>query len=249
MVRVKYILAALETRMPVALAEDYDNVGLLAGSAESVVRHILCALDLTQAVVDEAVQIGAELIVTHHPILFHGRKNLCEDDPEGRLLACLIRARRNLIVMHTNYDAALPGVNDALAETVGVSGVMPLEGGVRIGCIRPMPLCAFADRLSEILGGVVRRYGKPETIVSQIALLGGAGGSYADIAARAGADVFVTGEIGYHNALSALDGGMCVLEAGHAATEKPAVKHIADILRSISGLDIEITQSAIEPFL
>ncbi len=248
MVRVKYICTALEKRMPASLAEDYDNVGLLAGSKENTVTRVLCALDLTEAVLDEAVCLGAELIVTHHPILFFGRKNLIEDDPEGRLLARLIRERKSLVAMHTNYDAAGNGVNDALADAIGLTGVLPLESGVRLGQIRPTALYAFADRIAEKLGGVVRRYGNPETIVSRIAVLGGAGGDYTAIARTAGADTFVTGEIGYHRACAALDGGMCVLEAGHAATEKPAVHHMAGILKSI-GLDIEITESANEPFL
>jgi dinuclear metal center YbgI/SA1388 family protein len=248
MVRVKYILSALEDLMPASLAEDYDNVGLLAGSGERAVDRVLCALDLTEAVLDEAAAVGAELILTHHPILFHARRNLTEDDPEGRLLARLIRKRVSLIAMHTNFDAAGNGVNDALADALGVAGALPLEGGVRIGSVSPMPLSAFAERVAQTLGGVVRRYGKPEIIVSRIALLGGAGGSYAEIAQKAGADTFLTGEIGYHRALSALDNGMCVLEAGHAATEKPCVRHMAGILRS-TGLDIEITESAIESFL
>ena len=83
MVRVKYILSALEARMPACLAEDYDNVGLLGGGKENPVRRALCALDLTDAVLDEAAKTKAELIITHHPILFHGRKTLSEDDPEG----------------------------------------------------------------------------------------------------------------------------------------------------------------------
>ncbi len=234
--------------MPGSLAEDYDNVGLLAGSRDRAIFRVLCALDLTEAVLDEAEDAGAELILTHHPILFHARRNLTEDDPEGKLLARLVRAEKCLVAMHTNYDAALCGVGDALAGALGLSGVLPLEGGVRIGSVRPTSLCAFADRVSETLGGVVRRYGKPGTIVSRVAVLGGAGGSCADIARLAGADAFVTGEIGYHRALTALDGGMCALEAGHAATERPAVRHLAGILR-FTGLDIEITESAIEPFL
>jgi dinuclear metal center YbgI/SA1388 family protein len=247
-VRVKYILEALEALMPASLAEDYDNVGLLAGSREGAVSRALCALDLTEGVLDEAVACGAELIVTHHPILFHARRNLTEDDPEGRLLARLVRERRNLIAMHTNYDSAARGVNDALAEALGLSAVLPLESGVRMGEIGPMALADLAAHITKTLGGVVRRYGRPDCAVSQIALLGGSGGDYSQIALQAGADVFVTGEMSYHRALAALDGGMCVLEAGHAATEWPAVRQMAGIMRSF-GLEIEITESVIEPFL
>ena len=248
-VKVKYILDALSERMPLALAEDYDNVGLLAGSRENPVTRALCALDVTLPVIEEAAARGAELIITHHPILFHGRKNLTEDDPEGAILAALVRSRINLIAMHTNYDSAENGVNDALASAIGLLDVVPLPGGVRLGWIAPIALSAFAESVSKALGGSVRRYGRAGEIVSRVAVLGGAGGSYGHIARAAWADTFVTGEIGYHTALDLYAGGLRVLEAGHAATEWPAVRHMAGIIRMIPGLEIDIFESAIVPFL
>jgi len=241
------ILDALFEQMPRELAEDYDNVGLLAGSRKNTVKTVLCALDLNSRVVDEAVAIGAELIVTHHPILFRGRKNLCEDDPEGAMLVKLVRAGISLIAMHTNFDAAGNGVNDALAARLGLENITAHESGMRIGDIMETTLASLAGDVENKLGGVVRRYGEPERTVSAVAVMGGSGGSYGGIALAAGADVFVTGEVSYHTALDLYDRGMCVLEAGHAATELPAVHLMAEKLNKL-GLGLDVHISAAETF-
>ncbi len=241
------ILDALFGQMPKELAEGYDNVGLLAGSRRNTVKTVLCALDLNSRVVDEAAQIGAELIVTHHPILFRGRKNLCEDDPEGAMLAKLVRERISLIAMHTNFDAAENGVNDALANALGLKNVMAHESGMRIGDINEQALADLVGETERRLGGVVRRYGMTGDIVRRVAVMGGSGGDYANIALENGADAFITGEIGYHYALDMYDRGMCVLEAGHAATELPAVGLLADKMKNL-GMDIDVHISAVESF-
>lgn len=247
MAKAGLILEELFCQMPMELAEDYDNVGLLAGSRMSEVSTVLCALDLNSRVIDEAVEAGAQLIVTHHPILFRGRKNLCEDDPEGALLAKLVRAKLALIAMHTNFDSAREGVNDALACRLGIRNVQTLESGMRIGDIGPMELAELAAHIENTLGGVVRRYGEAGRRVRRVAVMGGSGGSYAHIALEAGADVFVTGETGYHNALDMYDRGLCVLEAGHAATELPAIGLLAEKLRGL-GLGLDVYVSAVETF-
>lgn len=247
MAKAGLILEGLFAQMSRELAEDYDNVGLLAGSRMSEVSTALCALDLNSRVIDEAVEGNAQLIVTHHPILFRGRKNLCEDDPEGALLAKLVRARLALIVMHTNFDSAQDGVNDALASRLGLKNVQTLESGMRMGEIEVTGLAELAVHIENTLGGVVRRYGEAGRRVHRVAVMGGSGGSYAHIALDAGADVFVTGETGYHNALDMYDRGLSVLEAGHAATELPAVGLLAEKLRGL-GLGLDVNVSAVETF-
>lgn len=242
MAKAGLILEKLFEQMPFELAEDYDNVGLLAGSRKTEVSKALCALDLTSRVVDEAVSLGAQLILTHHPILFRGRKNLCEDDPEGAMLAKLVRARIALIAMHTNFDSAEFGVNDALADALGLKNVVSLEGGMRIGDIEETSLASLAGDVENKLGGVVRRYGESGRLLRRVAVMGGSGGGYGSIALNAGADAFVTGEVGYHSALDLYDRGMCVLEAGHAATELPAVTLLAQKLSDVCpGLDVHIS--------
>lgn len=234
-VTVSQVLELLGKIAPLELAEEWDNVGLLAGKRSDEVDCVLCALDLNQHVLDEAVTKGAQMIVTHHPILFRGRHNLCEDDPEGRLLCNLVRSGIAMAAMHTNFDNVHPGVNDRLAEAIGLENIEALEHGMCIGMISEMSFGDFKCRVGEVLGDAVRAYGSKDRLIRRVAVMGGAGGDYAAIASAAGADVFVTGEIGYHKALTAVDEGLFVLEAGHAATENPAISLLAGGLQNAAN--------------
>lgn len=231
-VTVGKVLELLNAIAPLEAAEEWDNVGLLAGRMDASVERILCALDLTQSVLDEAEEKGAQLIVTHHPILFRGRKNLREDDSEGRLLCRLIRSGIALIAMHTNFDNAHPGVNDVLAQKLNLQDVEPLESGMCIGSVEEMTLAEFAQVVRENLNTPVRVYGNGEKVVRRAAVMGGSGGDYGLIAQRACADVFVTGEVSYHRAMTFADEGLCVIEAGHAETENPAILMLANGLQN-----------------
>lgn len=220
---VAQILELVDGIAPFELTELWDNVGLLAGRLDARVETVLCALDLSPSVLDEAKRKGAQLVVTHHPILFRGRKNLCETDAEGRLLCALVRSGISMIAAHTNFDNASPGVNDALAAALGLEDVEALESGMRVGTPKQTDFGLFAEHAAAVLGGPVRRYGDPSRKLGRVAVLGGAGEDYARIAMEAGADAYLTGEMAYHKALDAVDNGLCVLEAGHAATEYPAI--------------------------
>ena len=228
---VGQILELLCRIAPLELQEEWDNVGLLAGHPDNPVEAVLCALDLSAQVIDEAVARGAQLIVTHHPILFRGRKNLREDDAEGRMLCRLVRSNLSLIAMHTNYDNACPGVNDALAQALELHDVEVLEEGMRVGNTDRGTMGAFADFAQNRLGGVIRRYGDPETPVRRVAVLGGAGEDFVLRAIAAGADVYLTGEMAYHKGTDAAENGLCVLEAGHAATERPGILALSAALQ------------------
>lgn len=234
-VTIKQVYDWIDSVAPFEGAEEWDNVGILAGSAGQKVEKVLCALDFNAFVLDEAINMGAQLIVTHHPILFSGRKNMREDDAEGKLICRLIRSNIGLIAAHTNFDNANPGVNDVLAEKLGLSDVEVLDCGMRIGTARQEKLADFADAAEKVLGGPVRRYGEADRRISKVAVLGGAGGSFADIARMAGADVYLTGEISHHRAWDAYAEGLCCLEAGHAATEMPAVKMLASALQKMAN--------------
>ena len=217
------ILELVNGMAPFELAEPWDNVGLLAGRPDAEVRGVLCALDMRMAVIEEALQRDCQLIVTHHPILFRGRKNLCETDGEGRMLCALVRSGLSMIAAHTNFDNAIPGVNDALAEALGLTDVRTLDSGMRIGRAKRTDFGTFCEDASRTLGGPTRCYGEKLQRIEKVAVLGGAGEDYVSIARQAGADVYLTGEMAYHKALDAVDNGLCVIEAGHAATEFPAI--------------------------
>lgn len=250
-VTIKQVYDWIDAIAPFEGAEEWDNVGILAGSADQKVEKVLCALDLNAAVLDEAIARKAQLIVTHHPVLFSGRKNVCEDDAEGRLLCALIRNRIGLIAAHTNFDNAQPGVNDVLAEKLELSGVEALECGMRVGTPKQKTLGGFVRLAEEVLGGPVRCYGERSRIISKVAVLGGAGGSFADIALKGGADVYLTGEISHHRAWDAYAEGLCCLEAGHAATEMPAINMLAGALQRRANdvqCNVQICASEVELF-
>lgn len=229
--KVRQIYDIINTIAPFELAEEWDNVGLLAGSMENDVQRVLCALDLNPFVLREAKEKDVQLIVTHHPILFRGRKNLREDDPEGRMLCELIRANISLIAAHTNFDNAQPGVNNALAQRLGLENIEAYESGLRVGTAKEDTLGSFCSKVESILGGPVRCYGDKEAAVRRVGMIGGAGGDFASLARAAGADVYITGEIAHHKAWDAYLSGLNVLEAGHAATELPGISLLAEGLQ------------------
>lgn len=252
-VTVGQILDILNQIAPPELKEDYDNVGLLAGRPDRPVERIMVGLDLTEGLVREAAEWGAQLIVTHHPIFFRGRKNIREDDAEGAAVCALIRENMSLIAAHTNFDNAPCGVNDALAQALGLEDVCVMEHGMRMGMLpEAMSPERFCDWTEEKLACRARMYVlSPETLIERVAVCGGAGGDFWTQAARAGAQAFVTGEIRHHDALAGTATGLCMVEAGHYETEHIAIKLLADGLQErINTLqyNLTVTTSAYAPF-
>ncbi len=219
---------------PFETCESWDNSGLLSGSMANEVTGIYCALDVSLRVIEDALAKDCNLLLTHHPILFGGRKNLCEDDAEGQMLVRLVREKISVISAHTNFDKADGGVNDILAQTLGITAVQKLdgdeEGFVRIGVIEPLSLGQFTAAVRKVLGDAVRAYGDACKTVRTVAVCGGAGGEFAHLAFRAGADAYVTGEMRYHDSLDLAQCGFATLQAGHDATEKIAVSALKDAM-------------------
>ncbi len=249
MATVAQMLELVNEIAPFELAEAWDNVGLLAGHPGWNVERAMVALDLTSGALREAIGGGAQLIVTHHPILFHGRKNLREDDGEGALLAELVRARIALIAAHTNYDNAPEGLNDALAEALGLEDVGSLAHGLRAGMFFGSPEELLA-RAGERLGGTPRLY-RGGRAVARVAVCGGAGGSFWPEAKEAGCDAYLTGEVRHHEALAATEAGLTLIEAGHYHTERVMVKALRSRLQMRANTlqyNVHVFGSSFEPF-
>lgn len=181
------------------------------------------ALDVTDRVIDDALAAGANLIVTHHPLMFSARKRLTEADYEGHLLIRLIANGLSLIAAHTNLDQASGGMNDTLAGLLGLENIVG-EGFLRVGDLSaPMTAEAFADFAARQLGDTVRVMGHREALIHRVGLCSGGGcDEWADAHAM-GADAFLTGEVKHHIALDASYHGVVLLEAGHFATENPGI--------------------------
>lgn len=223
MITVQQVEQKLFDWAPRQLAESWDNVGHLVGDPDREVRRILVSLDITERVVQEAADGGFDLIVSHHPVMnctWHPVQTLRTDDRQGRILTKLTENRISAICMHTNLDAAEGGVNDVLAQKLGLEGLTPLteEKIGRIGTLKcEMPLVEFTRFVIESLGCNGLRYtdcGKP---VHRVAVGGGACGDYIPQAIAAGCDTFVTSDLRYHDFLDNTE--LHLIDAGHFPTE------------------------------
>lgn len=232
---------------PRELAEDWDNVGLLLGDPERPVRKVLVALDITEKVVQEAIGIGADLIVSHHPLIFPlagPLTSVTTEDARGRAILQLSSHFISAICMHTNLDAAQGGVNDVLAQKLGLCGTEPLneEKIGRIGTLNfEIPLVEFIPFVVKSLGCNGVRYipaGKP---VHRVAVGGGACGEYISQAIAKGCDTFVTSDLKYNHFLDTQ--GLNLIDAGHFPTEYPVCQAIFERLKAAFPA-LTIVQSA-----
>lgn len=231
---VHEIEQALWDLAPRELAAEWDNVGLLAGRPDREVRKILVSLDITGAVVEEARAWGAELIVAHHPVIFHPVKSVTGGDPTGETLLRLIEGGISAICMHTNLDAARGGVNDALAAALALEEVAPLEGGggiARTGRLpQPVSVPDFLCAVQEALGANGLRYVDAGRPVRRAAVGGGACGEFLRAAAAGGCDAFVTADVKYDQFLTAAALGLTLIDAGHYPTEDVVCPVLVDYL-------------------
>ena len=210
---------------PRQLMQSWDNVGLLVGNTDSTAKKVLVALDVTEDVVQEAVDGAFDVIVAHHPVMncaWRPVQTLRADDSQGRILISLIRHQISAICMHTNLDSAEGGVSDALAAALGLEAVSPLsEDGIgRVGELTAeMELSDFAAYVKKQLGACGVRYADGRRRVRRIAVGGGACGEYAGLAASLGCDTFVTADLKYHDFQCAAALGINLIDAGHFPTE------------------------------
>ena len=231
MLTVQNVYDFINARAPYDIQDPFDNSGLLVGDPAAEVHAVHFAMDLTQRVIDEALAARADLIVTHHPIMFSPIKHLVATDYESRLVLQLVRSGVAMISAHTNLDKAPGGIDDVLAERIGLSHVTG-EGYVRIGDLpHPMDAAELAAHVSRTLDTVVRPMGTGRSI-TRVAVCSGAGGNEWPVAHGWGAQAFISGEIKHHDALAAVDAGLFCLEAGHHATEEPGIFALADALQN-----------------
>lgn len=251
---VRDVIVALEAAYPPELAEKWDTgIGLTCGDPDDSVERVLLAVDVDDAVVDEAVRVGAQMLVTHHPLLFRPVQSVNAETPKGRLIHRMVRSGLAHYAAHTNADKAVGGVNDALAATLRLQHVRPLEpdpdgvlpaghpqtgltGMGRVGeLIAPMSLAEFTDLVAASLPatvGGVRAGGDPARPIRVVALCGGAGDSGLGSADVAGADVYLTSDLRHHVVAEHLaqEGSAAVVEVAHFAGEWPWLAAAAAVI-------------------
>ena len=242
---------ALDERIPRSLSCEWDNDGVMClPDPARPVRRVLIALDVTDRVIDAAIERGCDVILSHHPLVFHGLKHLTPEDPVVAKCIRLCSSGLAVFSFHTRLDAAVGGVNDTLAEMLGLTDVLPFSHeGVPIGRIGTAPeeyekACDFASFVAHRLGapGVfLADAGRP---VHRVAVLGGSGSDCIEAALQAGADTYVTGEAAHHHMVGAPEQGFNLIAAGHFYTEHPVCTALQDMLHRIApDLDIEVFNS------
>ena len=232
---VTHIYDAIDRLAPFWLTMDFDNTGVLVGDRNREVSCALLALDCTPAVVEQAKQLGAQLIVTHHPVIFHPLKRVNED----AVVYQLIRSDISVISAHTNLDIAQGGVNDALASAIGLRDCRGLEllneqTGAWLGRIGtlPEPLSpeAFAAHIKACLNAASVKFSAAPRVIRTVALCTGSGADCLDAAISAGADALLTSEVKQHEYLAATAAGISIFDAGHFDTEDIVIEPLRDYL-------------------
>lgn len=247
------IYKALDHWVPFALQMDFDNAGFLVGKGGAEIQRILVSLDITEDVVEEAAQWGAQLIVSHHPVIFYPIKAIRYEEPVGRLLMALVERHIGAICCHTNLDAVQGGVNDVLASRAGLTDLELLrQDGIdpngapygigRVGTLAngPLPLPEYLKLLKKALRPNGLRYHDAGRPVSRVAVGGGACGDMMKDALAAGCDTFVTSDVKYNGFLDAKDWSINLIDAGHFPTEDVICPYIVDFLaRTFIGVEVK----------
>lgn len=239
---VKDIYDFLNSIAPFDTAEEWDNCGLLVGDFEKNVEKIYIALDVTNAVIEDAASFGADLVITHHPLIF---------DPVSRIIAGstlykAVESGMSFIASHTCLDKAAGGVNDCLAQKVGVKNLKSCgdDPFLKLGEISPCSVAEFAAKVKTELGGTVSftDSGKP---VGTVALCSGAGGDLVSLAAQLGADAFLTGEAKHHEFALSNELGISLLVAGHYETENIICESLEKALSKEFGSELRVKASGL----
>ncbi len=257
--RCSEIITRLELLSPPSFAEEWDNVGLLVGRMDQEISSVYIALDVTDNVIEEAIQCGADMIITHHPLIFSGLKSITEEDFIGRRVRKLIGEDICYYAMHTNFDVL--GMADAAAEELSLANMQVLhttfeddiskEGFGRYGRLpRTMTLRECAQYVKKQFGlESVMVYGDLHTMVDIAAICPGSGKDFMEDAIKVGADVYITGDISHHAGIDAVAQNLMVIDAGHYGIEKIFIPYMKDFMKKqMPGVKI-FTEEIKNPFV
>lgn len=262
-VKCQTIMNLIEEMAPKKIAEQWDNVGLLIGDGSQTVKRLMVCLDVPEWVIDEAIEEKVDMIISHHPIIFSSLKKINTDTVLGRKIIKLIKNNISVYAAHTNYDMVKGGLNDIFVNLMGFEKATVIEPIKDLNLSSTEEVSFGLGRLAELNDSTIlpiyansikkqldiesiRMAGDPNKSIRRIAFLNGSGGKFIRSARLAGADLLVTGDLGYHEMLDAVEMGLCVIDAGHYATEKIMMKAIYLFLVNKFdqiGYDVEVIQS------
>lgn len=249
--RLADVTAKLERRVPRVWAEEWDNTGLAVGCPESGVSKIAVALDITEDTVGRAADAGCQLLVSHHPVIFHAMKNLIFENPGPKAIGQAIRRNVALYSAHTNWDSSEEGVNFCLADSLGLSGVRPLvlpkngNGAWGLGAIGDFDF-VNEIRLADCMNLAKERwrlssctaFGDESKPVRRVAVGGGSCSDFWPDALKAGADVFITSDVPYHHRNDSLSMGLSLIVADHGEMERVSLTALKALIAEETGLEV-----------
>ena len=250
MLKVKDIIKVIEEFAPLSLQESWDNSGLCVGSPEAPVTSVLLGLDCTEALVDEAVACGADMIVTHHPLIFSGLKRISPEDQTGAAVIKAVKAGISIYAAHTSADKVIAGVSGAMAAKLGLQNVAILDedgDGTGLGVVGDLPeLLSSEDMITLVKDRFSLKAMKASRPVdgkiSRVAMCGGSGGSLIKAAMASGAQLYISGDISYHNFFTRE--GFMIMDIGHYESEIEIVDILFSLLRkNFPTFAVRITQN------
>ncbi len=229
MATVKEIYSFIDSIAPFNTQEEWDNSGLLVGDENKDVNKILFALDITTDILNQAVSCGADLIITHHPLIFKPISNVLSDT----IVYKLIENKISIICAHTNFDKAVDGVNDILCQTVNFDKFEKIDGTcLNIGCFeKEISITDFVNNIKTALGCVVR-YNSLEKEIKKVAVCSGSGSDYLELAKELNCDALLTGDASHHAFLDANEMGLVLFACGHFETENIAIKPLLEKIKN-----------------
>ena len=248
--KVKDVTRVIEEFAPLSIQEGWDNSGLCVGSPEAPVTSVLLGLDCTEELVDEAVACGADMIVTHHPLIFSGLKKISPEDQTGAAVIKAIKAGISVYAAHTSADKVIAGVSGAMAARLGLENVAILDEdgeGTGLGVVGDLPEPVSAEEavalVKERFSLRSMRASRPlEGKISRVAMCGGSGGSLIKAAMASGAQLYISGDISYHNFFTRE--GFMVMDIGHYESEIEIVDILFSLLRkNFPTFAVRITQN------
>ncbi len=261
---LKELTSKIEEQIPLGYAEEWDNVGLLVGDDSADIKKVYIALDATDQVLQHAREAEADLLLTHHPMIFSGMKQVLASDFIGRRVMALAKADMSYYAMHTNFDVAVMGRLAAERlemkdfEPLDFSGFLEGEGADAIplgigahGALGEyITVRAMAQRVKEAFGlANVRVFGNPDNLCDHVAILPGSGKSYINHAIAEGANVFITGDVDHHTGIDAYARGLSIIDAGHYGIEHIFIEYMEDFLHELVPELTVLTEPKEEPFM
>ena len=259
MITVHDVASTIEEFAPKSIQESYDNAGLQIGDPTMIVSGILICLDVTEAIVSEAIEKNCNLIISHHPLIFTGLKDITGRNNTQRIVIKAIQENIAIYSAHTNLDSAKNGVSYEIANILELSDIHTLcprdnDSNIGLGAvgeIQPMPAIEFLKLIKEKFNVKALKYSalSPQNVIKKVAICPGSGKHMTELAIAKQADVFITAEIDHHEGIDSVAQGIAVVDAGHYGLEHIFIEDMATYLKeNLEGIRVEIAKIS-HPFL